>query len=171
MLLILDINPLLVTFVCKCFLPFCGLSFHLFMDSFAGPLRLIRPHLFIFVFLFITLRGESEKILLQFMSKSVTLCFVAVLRLTGYSSQVDKCLDLVQPQRIFSWGRMNIMCIHGDILDYAAVVNNMQVSQAYQQRLMPGSQGPPVMGCRVTHSSPCITRNPRLMGPPQVQHY
>ena len=38
-------------------------------------LSLIRPHLFIFVFISITLEGESQRILLRFMSKSVLLMF------------------------------------------------------------------------------------------------
>ena len=47
--------------------------FFLFMVSFAEPklLSLIRSHLFIFVFVFFSLRDGSKKILLQFMSKSV----------------------------------------------------------------------------------------------------
>ena len=51
--------------------------FVLFMVSFAVQkfLSLIRYHLFIFVFIFITLRGGSKKILLQFMSKSVLPVF------------------------------------------------------------------------------------------------
>ena len=38
-------------------------------------LSLIRPHLFIFVFISITLGSGSKKILLQFMSKSVLSMF------------------------------------------------------------------------------------------------
>ena len=50
-----------------------GCLFVLFMLSFAVQklLSLIRSHLFIFVFIFITLGGGSKKILLWFMSKSV----------------------------------------------------------------------------------------------------
>ena len=64
--------------ICKYFLRFCGrkLSF-LFCLWFPllckKPLGLIRSHLFIFIF--ITLGGESKKILLQFMSKSVLPMF------------------------------------------------------------------------------------------------
>ena len=62
---------------CKDFLLFCGLSFGLFvfMVSFAVQklLCLIRSHWFIFVFIVIILGGGSNKILLQFMSKSVFL--------------------------------------------------------------------------------------------------
>ena len=63
-------------FVCKYFLPFWRLSFHLAYGFLccAEALSLIRSHLLIFVFIFITLGGGSKKILLQFMSKSV-LCF------------------------------------------------------------------------------------------------
>ena len=59
-------------FICKYFLPFWGLSFHLVMVSFAVQklLHFIRSCLFIFVFIFITLWGGSKKIFLQFMSKS-----------------------------------------------------------------------------------------------------
>ena len=47
------------------------------MVSFAPQtlLNLIRSHLFIFVFIFITVGGGLEKILLQFMSKSVLPMF------------------------------------------------------------------------------------------------
>ena len=47
------------------------------MVSFAVQklLSLIRPHLFTFVFIFITLRGGLKKILLWFMSKSVLPMF------------------------------------------------------------------------------------------------
>ena len=46
-----------------------GCLFILFMVSFAVQklLSLIRPHLFIFVFISITLRGESKRILLAVM--------------------------------------------------------------------------------------------------------
>ena len=50
-----------------------GCLFVLFMVSFARQklLNLIRSHLFIFAFIFITLEHGSKKILLGFMSKSV----------------------------------------------------------------------------------------------------
>ena len=68
-LYILEMNPLLV--ICKYFLQFCGLSFHLFIVSFAVQklLNLIRTHFFSFVFIFI--RRWIKNILLWFMSKSV----------------------------------------------------------------------------------------------------
>ena len=54
-----------------------GCLFVLFMVSLVVPklLSLIRPHLFIFVFIFITLGGGSKKILLLFTSKSVLPMF------------------------------------------------------------------------------------------------
>ena len=50
-----------------------GCLFILFEVSFAVQklLNLIRPHFFIFVFIFITLGGGSKRIMLGFMSKSV----------------------------------------------------------------------------------------------------
>ena len=51
-LYILEMNPFLV--ICKYFLQFCGLSFHLFIVSFAVQklLNLIRAHFFQFCFYF-----------------------------------------------------------------------------------------------------------------------
>ena len=74
---ILEINPLLVAPFANIFSHSEGCLFVLFMVSFAVRklLSLIRSHLFIFVFSFITLGGGSKKILLQFMSKSVLLMF------------------------------------------------------------------------------------------------
>ena len=48
-----------------------GYLFILFMASFAAqkPLSLIRSHLLIFVFIFITLEGGLKKILQQFISE------------------------------------------------------------------------------------------------------
>ena len=59
------------------FLPFCRLSAHFVMIFFAvqNVLSLIRFHLFIFVFISITIEDGSKKILLQFMSKSVLPMF------------------------------------------------------------------------------------------------
>ena len=59
------------------FSPILWVLFVLSMVSFAVQklLSLIRSHLFIFVFIFIILGGGSEKILLQFMSKSVLPVF------------------------------------------------------------------------------------------------
>ena len=68
-LCILEINPLLVSSFANIFSHSVGCLFILFMVSFAvqKPLSLIRSHLFIFVFIFITLGGGSKKILLRFM--------------------------------------------------------------------------------------------------------
>ena len=54
---------------------FVGCFLILFMVSFAMQklLSSVRFHLFIFVFIFITLGGRSKKILLQFMPESVLL--------------------------------------------------------------------------------------------------
>ena len=54
-----------------------GCLFVLFVVSFAVQklLSLIRSHLFIFVFISITLRDRSKKILLRFISKSVLPIF------------------------------------------------------------------------------------------------
>ena len=64
-------------FICKYFLPLCGLSFHLVYGFLccANILSLIRSHLFIFVFIFITIGSGSKKMLLWFMSNSVLPMF------------------------------------------------------------------------------------------------
>ena len=72
-LYMLGFNPLSVALFANIFSHSLGCLFVLFMVSFAVQklLSLIRSHLFIFVFIFITLGGGSKKILLQFMSESV----------------------------------------------------------------------------------------------------
>ena len=72
-LYILEINPLSVVSFANIFSPSEGCLFVFFMVSFAVQklLSLIKPHLFIFVFISITLGGGSKKILLWFMSESV----------------------------------------------------------------------------------------------------
>ena len=67
---ILEINLLSVVPFANIFSNSESCLFILFMVSFAMQklLSLIRSHLFIFVFIFITLGGGSKKILLQFMS-------------------------------------------------------------------------------------------------------
>ena len=55
-------------FICKYFLPFCGLSFCFAVQKL---LSLIKSILLIFVFTLITLGGGSKKILPWFMSESV----------------------------------------------------------------------------------------------------
>ena len=60
-------DSLLISYsFCKYFLPSEGCLFILFMVSFAvqNILNLLRSHLFIFVFIFITLGGGSKKTLL-----------------------------------------------------------------------------------------------------------
>ena len=76
-LYVLEINPLSVALSANIFSHSEGCLFVLFMVSFAVQklLNLIRSHLFIFVFIFITLGGGSKKILLWFMSKSVLPMF------------------------------------------------------------------------------------------------
>ena len=76
-LYILKINPLSVASLANIFSQTIGCLFVLFMASFAVRklLSLIRSHLFIFVFISITLGDGSKKILLQFMSKSVLRMF------------------------------------------------------------------------------------------------
>ena len=75
-LYILEINPL-VTPIANIFLHSEICLFISCMVSFAVQKlsRLIRSHLFIFVFIFITVAGGSQKILLWFMLKSVLLMF------------------------------------------------------------------------------------------------
>ena len=72
----LEIKPLLVSSFATIFSHSVGYLFVEFMVSFVVQklLSLIRCHLFIFVFISITLGDGSKKILLQFMSK-IVLCF------------------------------------------------------------------------------------------------
>ena len=56
--------------MCEYFLPSVGCHFVLYMVSFSMQKCLIRSHLFIFVFVVITLGGGPEKILMWFMSES-----------------------------------------------------------------------------------------------------
>ena len=74
---ILKINLLSVTSFANIFFQSVGCLFILFMVSFAVKklLNLIRPHLFIFAFIFITLGDGPKKILLRFMSQSVLPMF------------------------------------------------------------------------------------------------
>ena len=69
----LEINPLPVDSLAKIFSHSVGCLFVLFRVSFAVQklFSLIRSHLFIFVFIVITLGGGSEKMLLSFMWESV----------------------------------------------------------------------------------------------------
>ena len=74
---ILEINPLSVASFAIIFYHYGSYIFLLFIVSFAVQklLNLIRSHLFIFVFISITLGGGSKKILLWFMSKRYCLSF------------------------------------------------------------------------------------------------
>ena len=74
---ILEISPLSVASFANIFSHSDGCLFILFVVSSAVPklLSLIRSHLFIFVFIFITLERGSNKILLWFMLKSVLPMF------------------------------------------------------------------------------------------------
>ena len=76
-LYILEINSLSVPLFANIFSLSVGCLFVLFMVSFAVQklLSLIRYHLFIFNFIFLTLGGGFEKMLLQFTAKSVLLLF------------------------------------------------------------------------------------------------
>ena len=80
---ILETNPLSVALFANISSHSVGRLFILFMVAFAVQmlLSLIRSHLFIFVFISITLGGGSQKILLWFMSNSVlpmvsSKCFI-----------------------------------------------------------------------------------------------
>jgi len=66
-------NPLSVNSLAKMFSHSVDYVFILFSVSFAVQkfLSLMKSHLFIFVFIVITLRGRSENMLLWFMSESV----------------------------------------------------------------------------------------------------
>jgi len=74
---ILEGNPLSVASFAIIFSHSESCLFSLFIVSFAAPklLNLIRSHLFIFVFISITLGGGSKRILLWFMSKNVLRMF------------------------------------------------------------------------------------------------
>ena len=76
-LYILEINPLSVDSFANIFYHSEGCLFVLFMVSFVVQklLSFMKSHLFIFVFIFITLGGVSKKILLWFTSKGVLPMF------------------------------------------------------------------------------------------------
>ena len=75
---ILEINPLSVASFANIFSQSISSLFILFLVFFAVQklLSVIRSHLFIFVFIPVTLGDRSKKILLQFMSKSVLPIFL-----------------------------------------------------------------------------------------------
>ena len=76
-LYILKINPLSIALFANIFSCSEGCLFILFMIACAVQklLSFIRSHLFIFVFIFLTVGGESKRILLWFISKSVLPMF------------------------------------------------------------------------------------------------
>ena len=74
-LYILGINLLSVASLATTFSHFVGCLFLMVSFALQKLLNLIRSHLFIFVFTFITVGGGLKKILLQFMSKSVPPMF------------------------------------------------------------------------------------------------
>ena len=76
-LYLVEINPLSVTSFANIFYHSEGYLFVLFMVSFAVQklLSFIRSHLFILVFISISLGGGSKRILLWFMSQSVLPMF------------------------------------------------------------------------------------------------
>ena len=74
-LYILEINPMSVASCANVLLHSVGCHFIYDFLCCADLLSLIWSHLFIYVFIVITLGGGSEKILLQFMSKSVQPMF------------------------------------------------------------------------------------------------
>ena len=69
------------------FSPILRVIFVLFTVSFAllRLLTFIRSHLFIFVFIFFILGGESKKILLRFLSESVLPMFLSKKKLLLYA--------------------------------------------------------------------------------------
>ena len=74
---ILETNPLSIALFANIFSYYVGCLFVLFMVSFAVQklLSLIGSHLFILLFIFITLGGGSKKVLLKFMSENVLPMF------------------------------------------------------------------------------------------------
>ena len=73
---ILEINPLSVELFASVFSQFVGCLFILFMVSFAVQklLSLIRSHLFIFVFIFITLGDRTKKNIAMIYVKECSVC-------------------------------------------------------------------------------------------------
>uniref|UniRef100_A0A8D0QXI3 Uncharacterized protein n=1 Tax=Sus scrofa TaxID=9823 RepID=A0A8D0QXI3_PIG len=93
-------NPLSVDSLAKSFSHSVGCLFVLFRVSFAVQKRLIRSHLFMFVFIVHTLRGRSEKMLLSFMSERVWPMFSSEsLIVSGIISR-----SLIHLELIFVYG-------------------------------------------------------------------
>ena len=101
-LYILEIKPLSVPLFANIFSHSVGCLFILFMVSFAvqNLLSLIRSHLLIFVFIFITFRGGSKKILLQFMSK----CFLPMFSSKSFVVSGLTSRSLIHCEVFFVYG-------------------------------------------------------------------
>ena len=101
-LYILETNPLSVASFANIFSHSEGYLFVLFMVSFDVQklLSFIRSHLFIFVFIFITLGGGSKKILLWLMSKSVFSMFSS----KGFTVSSLRLRSLIHFEFIFVYG-------------------------------------------------------------------
>ena len=86
-LYILEINSLSIASFVNILSHSVGCLFLLFMVSFAIKrlLSLIRSHLFIFVFISITLGDRSKKILLQFMKRIFCLFSSKTFRLSSFT--------------------------------------------------------------------------------------
>ena len=92
-LYILEINPLSVASFANIFSCSEGCLFVLFMVSFAVQklLSFIRSHLFIFIFIFITLGDGLKKLLLWFMSKCLLPMFSSrTLIVSGFTYTKQK---------------------------------------------------------------------------------
>ena len=115
-LYILEMNPLSVASFANIFSHSEGCLFILFMVSFVVQklLSLIKSHLFIFVFIFITLGGRSKKILLQFVSKSFLPMFFSksfiISGLTFKSLIHFEFIFCVWCQRVFSFHSFTYSC-------------------------------------------------------------
>uniref|UniRef100_A0A8C6BKT1 Uncharacterized protein n=1 Tax=Monodon monoceros TaxID=40151 RepID=A0A8C6BKT1_MONMO len=110
-LYILEINPLSVVSFANIFSHSEGCLFVLFMVFFAVQklLSFIRSHLFIFVFISVTLGGGSKKILLWFMSKSVFPMFFSSKSFI-VSGLIFK--SLIHLEFIFVYGCSNFILLH-----------------------------------------------------------
>ena len=109
-LYILEINPLSVDSFANIFSHSVYCLFVLFMISFAVKklLCLLRFHLFIFVFIFITLGCRSEKIQLWFMSENVLPMFSSrSFIVSGFKSK-----SLIHFEFIFVYGIiLSLFCV------------------------------------------------------------
>ena len=78
-LYVLEVNPFLVILFANIFFHPVDRLFILFIISFAVKKLLSRSHLFIFVFVSMTLGQESKKTVAAFMSKSILLVFSSLV--------------------------------------------------------------------------------------------